>query len=52
MDLGANDYITKPFDAEQLLAAVSKNIRVNTNVVTASQHSDPSKLDVKSAKTY
>ena len=44
-DPGADDFITKPFDAEQLLGAVSRNIRKSTTIMQAGQHSNPTKQE-------
>ncbi|SER66759.1 response regulator transcription factor [Psychrobacillus sp. OK032] len=40
LDLGANDYVTKPFEIEELLARVRSAIRVSKSSAVHSQHNE------------
>ncbi|PFJ15552.1 DNA-binding response regulator [Bacillus cereus] len=40
LDQGANDYVTKPFEMEELLARVRSNLRSNTMITTGDQSNE------------
>lgn len=47
LDLGANDYVTKPFDFDELLARIRAALRLSTQLVTQTTHLTFADLEVQ-----
>ena len=50
LDMGADDYITKPFKARELLSRVKRTLRKNNNTVSSNIKIGNLEIDIKQAK--